>query len=488
MNGWGPRRCRSMPARTPRSTMCRMSEASPSVTRVKRLRFSIEPDPAQCAELEALFGLRRAAYNAALQMRFSAASARQAARVKNVIAETVPRLLTSTEVSRLWTQLRNGEGRLARDDGPDHDFQWAKSLPAQPAQQALSDAGVAWHRWQTSQSRASTTKGRKVAAPKFRSKKDRKQTVRFVQTGAKFTAPRGDASGTRPPPARLRLSGVSGTLRVTDSPRVRHLLRQVEARTTRVTSVTITRVGPDWTACVAVEVASPVRAPRTPAAPVTVGVDVGSRVRAVASTGRVDENERRYDAHRDFIAHLQRRMDRLTPGSRRHKELTRRLSRLHAKIARQRAHDIHTATRALVENQDQPSVFVIEDLAVQNLTASGKGTRANPNHRRHVRRARNRAMRDASPARFLTALTYKAVWAGHQVVVAPRTYPSSKTCSACGVRNSNLGSARTFTCERAAGGCGLSIDRDLNAAMNLESYGRAVLASATAAAGGTSSR
>jgi putative transposase len=61
-------------------------------------------------------------------------------------------------------------------------------------------------------------------------------------------------------------------------------------------------------------------------------------------------------------------------------------------------------------------------------------------------------------------LAYKTQWYGSRLVVADRWFPSSKTCSGCGWRNPSLKlSDRTFTCAE----CGLVLDRDLNAAVNL---------------------
>jgi putative transposase len=61
-------------------------------------------------------------------------------------------------------------------------------------------------------------------------------------------------------------------------------------------------------------------------------------------------------------------------------------------------------------------------------------------------------------------LQYKTGWSGGRVVLAGRFYPSSKTCSACGTVKATLSLAeRTFRCDN----CGLILDRDINAAVNL---------------------
>ncbi len=76
----------------------------------------------------------------------------------------------------------------------------------------------------------------------------------------------------------------------------------------------------------------------------------------------------------------------------------------------------------------------------------------------------NRALLDVAPGELRRQLSYKCAWFGSALVVADRWYPSSKTCSACGPRKPSLPLAeRTYRCER----CGLVIDRDANAALNL---------------------
>jgi putative transposase len=80
----------------------------------------------------------------------------------------------------------------------------------------------------------------------------------------------------------------------------------------------------------------------------------------------------------------------------------------------------------------------------------------------------NRALADAALAEVRRMLSYKCAWYGSTVVQAGRYYPSSKTCPGCGRRKPSLTLAdRTYHCD----GCGLRIDRDLNAAVNLARFG-----------------
>jgi putative transposase len=77
----------------------------------------------------------------------------------------------------------------------------------------------------------------------------------------------------------------------------------------------------------------------------------------------------------------------------------------------------------------------------------------------------NRGVLDTAPGELRRQLGYKTIWYGSRLVVAGRWYPSSKTCSGCGWRNPSLPlRKRVFTCL----GCGLVMDRDENAAVNLK--------------------
>ncbi|MGI5166743.1 RNA-guided endonuclease InsQ/TnpB family protein [Spirillospora sp. CA-253888] len=97
---------------------------------------------------------------------------------------------------------------------------------------------------------------------------------------------------------------------------------------------------------------------------------------------------------------------------------------------------------------------VVEDLNVKGMLAS-----------HHLAAS----VADASLTTLGRMLAYKADWHGTRLLVADRWFPSSKTCSSCGVRKTGLAlGERTFTCDA----CGLETDRDLNAAVNLARYGR----------------
>ena len=133
-------------------------------------------------------------------------------------------------------------------------------------------------------------------------------------------------------------------------------------------------------------------------------------------------------------------------GSHNRKKAVRKLAKLHRQITNQRHNTLHQVTTRLARTK---SVLVIEDLNVSGMLK---------NHRLA------QAIGDVGFAEFKRQLLYKASWYGARVILADRWEPSSKRCSSCGWVDADLTlSDRIYHCEQ----CGLVLDRDLNAAINL---------------------
>jgi IS605 OrfB family transposase len=122
------------------------------------------------------------------------------------------------------------------------------------------------------------------------------------------------------------------------------------------------------------------------------------------------------------------------------------LARHHRRMRNQRRDALHKATTELARTKP---IIVMEDLHVAGLARN----------RRVARR-----LLDQGWAEFQSQLAYKTTWYGSKLLLAPRFYPSSRTCSGCGAVKAKLRlSERIYFCES----CGLRLDRDLNAARNL---------------------
>jgi putative transposase len=201
-----------------------------------------------------------------------------------------------------------------------------------------------------------------------------------------------------------------------------------------------------------------------------VGIDVGVRDLIVLADPGGNELER-HRAPREFKA-AQRKLRALQRKAARQvgawDQIARRkqqpstgwqstqqqISRVHARVANLRADRIHKLTTRISQTH---SVIGTETLVVKNMMVAA-GSR---------KRGLNRALADAGLGKLLGQLDYKPGWYGSRVVKADRWFPSSKLCSGCGVVKAKLHLAeRTYQCDN----CGLTIDRDLNAAVNLARY------------------
>jgi len=178
-----------------------------------------------------------------------------------------------------------------------------------------------------------------------------------------------------------------------------------------------------------------------------VGVDLGLKSRAVLSDGTVFDTPKVLYEYERKLARLQREQSRRKKDGANWNKTKRKVQRLHAKVANTRKHWLHNISRHIIDLQ--PSAIVLEDLNASGMVQN-----------RHLAKA----VSDAGFYELRRQIEYKAAWAGVEVIIADRWYPSSKTCSGCGWHNADLTLAdRTFVCPE----CGLEIDRDLNAARNL---------------------
>lgn len=182
----------------------------------------------------------------------------------------------------------------------------------------------------------------------------------------------------------------------------------------------------------------------------TVGVDLGVKTLATLSDGISIENPHFLRDNQAKLKRMQRHLSRKKLGSNRRNKCRLKVSRLHCDIANKRSWYMHNLTMMLVNNYD---VICIEDLNVSGMLQSHKLAGS---------------VSDASFSMFRNQLEYKCRWYGKELIVIDRFYPSSKTCSRCGWKNKDLKlSDRTFVCKD----CGLEIDRDLNAAINIQAVG-----------------
>jgi putative transposase len=181
----------------------------------------------------------------------------------------------------------------------------------------------------------------------------------------------------------------------------------------------------------------------------TVGVDLGIKTLATMSDGTTIENPHLLKKQMRKLARKQRELSRKQKGSNNREKARIKVAKIHRTVRLARLDVLHQATTKLVRSYD---TIVIEDLNVKGMVKNHKLARA---------------ISDCGFGMFRTMLENKCKMYGKTLVVADRFFPSSKTCSKCGNKKDQLSlSERTYQCEL----CGFEMDRDLNAAINLEKY------------------
>ncbi|HEU4783271.1 MAG TPA: transposase [Ktedonobacterales bacterium] len=213
-------------------------------------------------------------------------------------------------------------------------------------------------------------------------------------------------------------------------------------------TVIVSKEADGWYACF-----SCAEVPMQPLPPTgeETGIDVGLKVFLITAGGEIVENPCHYRQAEKRLAKAQRRVSHRKKGSKRRRKAVALLKRTHQKVHRQRTDFHHKTARLLLRQYD---TIYLEDLRVANMVRN-----------KHLAKS----IADAGWAAFRTILEGKAAYAGRRVVAVSPAY-TSQNCSGCGERVPKSLSVRTHVCPN----CGLVMDRDENAARNIQWAGQAL--------------
>ena len=321
-----------------------------------------------------------------------------------------------------WWNANKDELAVNRDTG---EVWWSQNSK-EAYSMGLRSLARGFSNW--SKSRKGQRKGKRIGFPKFKSK----NTVARFAYSTGFTAPKSsDPYGLKLP----RIGRVHCMENVYERVNGAHLIR-----------ISVSRRAGRWYASLTVE--------REPAAPVSVsapkggavGVDLGVKNLATLSDGTVVENPRPLKKSERKLKRAQQALSRKVKGSNRCERARARVARLHARVANQRIDAMHKLTTRLAET--------FSDISIEDLHVAGMVK----NH--HLAKS----IMDAAFGEFRRQLEYKTTRSGARLHVVDRWYRSSKTCSGCGGVKAKLSlNERTYKCDN----CGLTMDRDLNAAINI---------------------
>ncbi|MEO6084564.1 MAG: IS607 family element RNA-guided endonuclease TnpB, partial [Umezawaea sp.] len=394
---------------------------------IQAYRFALDPTAGQEAALRSHCGARRFAFNWGLAEVTANLAQRETERSYDLSGDHLTPAVSwsAFALRKRWNQ--------AKDDLAS----WWPENSKEAYSSGFANLATALDNWKASNN--GTRTGPTIRFPRFKGKR-RAMSCRFT------TGSFGPVNRDR---RQVRLPRI-GVVRTHES--TRKLGRHVERGTARVRSVTVTHQGGRWFCSLSVEIDRQDPAPARPDS--VVGVDLGIKSLAVLSTGEVIANPRHLEVAQRELRRLQRQAARrIGPDRRTRRQPSRRwritharITKLHTAVANARRDGLHKLSTRLVRTH---GTVVIENLHVVGML-------------RNRRLARHVA--GVGMGELRRQIGYKSGWVGGAVHVADRWYPSSKTCSGCGVVKTKLGlSERVFRCEE----CPLALDRDLNAARTL---------------------
>ena len=235
---------------------------------------------------------------------------------------------------------------------------------------------------------------------------------------------------------------------------------QVKAKVHRpcpgtIKTCTVRKDGEKWYVCFSCEY----EAERLHENTASVGIDVGLKSFAALSNGEFIENPRFFRKEETALAKSQRKFDKVKNkhGSKERKAAKKVIRRVHERVKNRRHNFVHQQSRKLV---NRFGVIAVEKLNVKGMVKN---------------RCLAKSISDAAWTQFRNVLTNKAESAGRLVVAVNPAY-TSQDCSACGHRAKKKLSERWHHCPM----CGLVLDRDTNAAVNINALGQQCVAVATA--------
>jgi putative transposase len=298
------------------------------------------------------------------------------------------------------------------------EFSWLNDVSSVPLQQAIRNQQTAFKNFFA----------KRAKYPKFKKKQSR-QSVQYMQSAYKWDG------------EYLKLAKMSNPLRI----------KWTYSKPENIQSLTVSM---DSAGRYFVSMLVEFKPKTLQVSPKTIGVDLGIKDLIVCSDGFKSGASKLTKKYEVKLAYLQKQLAKKQKGSSNRFKMKRRVARVHAKVADKRRDSLHKLSRMLV-NENQ--VIAFEDLAVSNMKKNRK---------------LSKAISDMGWSDFVRMTTYKAEWAGREVVKIDRWYPSSKRMSCCGhVLNSLSLSQRKVTCPV----CHIEHDRDINAAINIKQAGLAEL-------------
>ena len=187
-----------------------------------------------------------------------------------------------------------------------------------------------------------------------------------------------------------------------------------------------------------------------------IGLDYKSDGLYMDSNGYRPSGHKYYRRSQEKLAHAQRKLKHMVTGSNNYRKQQRRIARIQKHTSNQRLDFLHKESTKIANSYD---LVCVESLDMKAMANKGFGN--------------GKATLDNGYGMFLNMLEYKLADRGKYFIKVDKWYPSSQICSCCGRQKKLTLADRIYKCD-----CGLSINRDLNAAINIRNEGLRILKSA----------
>ena len=401
-----------------------MSKTKSIYSTVRSAQFVLKPTFKQKEVLESFFGLSRAIYNISLHnIKNSKFGTYEVQNGKNK-GNIVPRIPSEFDLDKSLPKLKE-------------QYSYISLFPNDYAQAVMKNLSKGFNNFY-----------RTFNYPKFKSKKSN------IQSFNMYAGCRVKIDGDY-----IILAKPRGSSYTKDDLKIRFKRHKIKYEFDKVTGFTISRENNKY--YISFSFYTNIESKETNDA---VGIDLGIKNFAICSDGTIYENKKFYEKSLRKLKISQRKLSKKKKGSNNRDKARLKVSKIYKKVKNQRNDYQHKVSRELVNKYN---IICLETLKVKNMVKN---------------RRLSKSINDVSWSSFISKLEYKIAENQGYLVKIDRFYPSSKTCSNCGCVKKELKlSERTYKCNE----CGFTIDRDLNASINILNVGLKQI-EATVATTGTS--